>query len=280
MYKTNARAAGIGGRVLDAWRTLSSKNQNQAEVEAHAEALNPIKRAYQARLSALTPRGHGTIAEGLFKGVNLQRGGTDDDRELADKLEGRFESQIQEILLKTRNKNFPGILTVGCIDGYYAMGTAVTFMPEVVHVVEPRVSGRARLMANMGVNNITTDIEVDATITPVEVGQIARIYEQLLIILDEPSLTETIINIETIAFLTRSELIVETTDLPRATSSHAICCLLGPTHEITRIDETATSVPTLCPHLDPSTRELATLVWRGKPHTKSWLHAVPRSVPL
>ena len=275
MFKTNAQSTGIGGRVVEAWRTYADKIQGLAD--AHADTLNPIQHAYIARLEEMTRHGHGTVEAGLFKGLNLQHAGNKDDHELVEKLEGQFETCIQEILLKIINKKFPGILSIGCVDGYYAMGTAVTFKPEVVHVVEPRLAGRARLMANMAINNIETDIEVDATITSTEVSQIARIYEHLLVIVDEPHLTETVINAETIEFLCRSELIIETTCMSHTMAIERIVRLLNASHHISPINKDPLGLLPLVHPDDPYNREPLVQLWSGKPNPKSWLYAVPKS---
>ena len=276
MYKTNAQSTGIGGRVVEAWRTYADKIHGLAD--AHVDALDPTQRAYLARLDEMTRHGHGTVETGIFKGLNLQHAGNKDDHELVEKLEGHFETCIQEILLKITNKKFPGIINVGCIDGYYAMGTAVTFKPEVVHVVEPRLAGRARLMANMAINNIETDIEVDASVTSTEVSQIARIYEHLLVILDEPNLTDTVINAETIEFLGHSEFIIETTCMSHVMYVERIVRLLSASHHISSINKDPLGVLPLVHPDDPSTREPIVQLWSGKPNSKSWLYAVPKNL--
>jgi hypothetical protein len=267
------------------WQRIREPASNFANTYLRTFGLNadwrtaPFDVLYeQARLlEKLNAEGFVTVSTGMFGGLRLRYARTSADHELLQKCLGIFEVPLHRHLGSYANNAYHGVLNIGSVDGYYAMGLAKIGKPEVVHVIEPSLEKRTRLMANLTVNNISCDIEVDASINSDEVGQIARIYERLFVFIDDPEGVSVAINQDTIQFLGQSDIIIETTNWERSKESHALLSLLHPSHSISLISENFIDLSGINREEILRNGDYRCIMWNGKKYPKTWLCAQPRT---
>jgi hypothetical protein len=224
-------------------------------------------------LDSLSVDGFVTTSGPLFQGLRLSRSRTPSDRELLQKALGIFEVSLRPCFEAQGVQKYLCVLNVGSVDGYYAMGLSKKFRPEVVHVVEPSLDYRSRLMANIATNVIDTDVEVDAFINSEEVVQIARIYERLLVLVDDPRFTSVVLNAATTKFLRHADIIIETTGWERSMEWHEAINHLQSTHRMSIFADKFVDLNMIDTNLVNKAYDYRSAMWNGKLSPKTWLFA-------
>jgi len=153
---------------------------------------------------------------------------------LAPKLIGSYEAELHSAITEILSTNYSTIIDVGCAEGYYAVGLALGLPHAKVYAfdVDDHARRLCRKMAEL--NSVDQRVIVEAECTHTRLREL--IDERTLIVCDCEGCEFELLRPESVAELSKADLLVELHDFIDPRIKNALTSRFDPTHEIVIIE--------------------------------------------
>ncbi len=171
-----------------------------------------------------------TVQNGPFKGMKYPHldsfGST-----LYPKLLGSYEKELWEVIETVKTKNYSEIIDVGCAEGYYAIGLALTTKETKIYAYDSAAKARELCLEMAELNKVDNRVFIRSGLSPNGLGSFPFTGKNL-IICDCEGYEKELFTANNIANLKQSDLIIETHDMIDMEISGYLKKLFSETHTI------------------------------------------------
>ena len=180
-----------------------------AERERNKEALKEAWEARTAELYCTSLNGNSKVRTGPFKGMiylNHAQGS-----QLLPKIAGTYEQPLQDLIKNwAESTSIMRFINIGCAEGYYAVGLALTCPHSTVYAFDTSGESRESCQKLASVNNVATRVEIFGSCSHRALNALAG--KGAVVICDIEGGEVDLLDPARSPALLRSELLVETHD--------------------------------------------------------------------
>jgi hypothetical protein len=248
------------------------------ETPPDAHELNEVLRRmgrWRSRLLANTyiARQGTRILQGPFAGMDFVAEAA--EGALIPKLLGFYEAELHPHFAAFTKAGLDCVIDVGCAEGYYAVGLAMTMPGVTVHAHDINEAARLACTALAARNGVAERVIVGGEFKPADFEAFAG--RRVLVLVDAEGAEVDILQPQLSPALAQMAIIVETHDLYRPGALALLTERFSATHHITRVDQQAKvfEVPDWLRELSQLDQLLSGWEWRAAP--TPWLVMRPLS---
>lgn len=152
-----------------------------------------------------------TVQNGPFKGMRYPHldsfGST-----LYPKLLGSYEKELWEVMDTIKTSNYTEIIDVGCAEGYYAIGLALTSTNTKIYAYDSAEKARELCSEMAELNGVKDKVFIRAGLSPEGLGSFPFSGKNL-IICDCEGYEKVLFNSSNLSNLQQSDILIETHDM-------------------------------------------------------------------
>lgn len=226
-------------------------------------------------LPIVIERTGGKVYQGPFKGMTILPKYSWGDGDTCGKLLGLYENELYPAIQHlSKEGNFDVVLNIGCAEGYYGLGMAMT-LPDTLCAlfdINPEAINICRQNANANnLNNVqfNTDCSVE------NIRSYLAKAERPFIIMDVEGHERVLLDLETIPELSKSTVIVESHDCNIPGTTDLIVGRFKETHDVYTIPQGAKN-PYIDILFDLCDSDKMLLCCESRPSTMTWVVMIPK----
>ena len=194
---------------------------------------------------------------------------------LVPKLLGSYESELHDVLAQIVSRDYETIIDVGCAEGYYAVGLALSLPNARVHAFDIDPRARALCTRLALANNVTERVLVAGECDHERLNSLIR--GRTLIVCDCEGCELQLLDPEFAPEILKSDLVVELHDMIDQRITPTMLARFASTHNITLVDteERDPSAFPILKNFDRLTQRTAVAEFRDGPMQWGYLQAKP-----
>src|SRR4051812_16314389 len=123
------------------------------------------------------------VQAGPFSGMKIPDIAARGDGDIAPKLLGVYEQELQPYYLRFSNKEYGAVVDVGCAEGYYAVGAALLFPNLPVFAFDTEQGAREILLETARINGVSSRITIGKFCDGPTLGKLVHKIPNLLAII-------------------------------------------------------------------------------------------------
>jgi hypothetical protein len=148
-----------------------------------------------------------TVRTGFMKGLKYP-GFSSYGSSIFPKLSGTYEGELNQVFLQLKETNYSFIIDVGCAEGFYAVGLAKQFNEAKVFAFDLSEKAQELCKGMAELNNVIDRVNVNQECTSENLTELVN-GQRSLIICDCEGYERQLFNMENVASLGQSDLIIE-----------------------------------------------------------------------
>ena len=214
------------------WKVLSPVSEGFRLLIIKRDQVNK-KRKIQ-NLSIFSKLNELTVLNGPFKGMkypSLKSAGS----ALYPKLLGSYEMELKEVMNTIDNKNYRNIIDIGCAEGYYAIGLAITNKESQIYAYDVNPKARQLCQAMAKLNGVEDRIQLKSFCSEDDIKNFP-FKNKSLIICDCEGFEKELFSEKNIDNLKSVDLLIEVHDFIDINISTNLEKLFNKTHNIKKIE--------------------------------------------
>jgi lipopolysaccharide biosynthesis glycosyltransferase/tetratricopeptide (TPR) repeat protein len=258
------------------------KNNLECFIHRQNATLNDGVGQNRAALNhVISAHTQGVVSAGLFAGMKIPDQSSWGDGDLAPKLLGTYEQELQQPILKLLStRSYDAMVNVGCAEGYYAVGLARLSERCCVYAFDPDQTAQQICKYAAELNSVGNRIIVDGACSTKTLELLTRKHPTLLCVIDCEGFEINLLTSELIErYAGTSDFIVECHDFVQPGITHELQQRFCKTHNVHLI-QAGPRDPNRFPFLwERNDLERWLSVWEKRPCTMNWLVCTARGEP-
>ncbi|MCP4385106.1 MAG: methyltransferase domain-containing protein [Hyphomicrobiales bacterium] len=216
-------------------------------------------------------RSKGVVAAGLFRGMRIQPEMVREEGDLAAKLVGCYEQELEPAFRKASQVDRDLIVNIGCAEGYYAVGLARLNPEAKVVAFDIEEAACKACRQNAELNGVGDRVEARTDNSPEKLRGLLMASRNPLLVVDCEGAERDMLDPTVVRELAQCDIVVECHDFVDRSITNVIRERFAETHEIQTIRQGARD-----PHESALLRGFAELdlwlaVCENRPESMHWL---------
>lgn len=264
---SSSRVADLPRRIASALVPNSGKRLiDRARTRYTLATITPANREFVSRYGL-------QVSGGPFRGMQYLPGQEEYQGDLVLKLLGIYEEELHGALAAWQADPPEIVVNVGCAEGYYAVGLALT-MPQT-RILAYDIDPAARLLCARfaELNGVADRVEIHGECTPAVLEELDA--EQVAVLSDCEGYELTLLDGDAVPALRRWRILVECHDFVEPSITATLQRRFSSTHEVSLITSVAQrTAPVEMSFMNARQRAA---VLNERPVTMTWLAMTPRN---
>lgn len=181
------------------------------------------------------------VAKGPFKGMLLGINSSWSSGDTCSKLLGTYEEELHPILSAVTKTAYPLVIDIGCAEGYYAIGFALTMPTSKIIAFEISEKSRQICRSIAELNGVSERIEIKSECTPESLKPVIKTItkdgDHPFIKIDVEGCEYELLDPEVIPALKQCDILVECHDFARPNLTPILLQRFSKSHEISMIKQ-------------------------------------------
>jgi hypothetical protein len=220
----------------------------------------------------LKQKTEGIVQDGVFKSMKLPESFVWGDGDYVPKLLGFYESELQDIIRASIEKNYDHVVNIGCAEGYYSVGFALLCKSAKVAAFDSSEEARRLCKQAAEENGVSERISISGRAEPEDLQRALSLANKSLVIMDCEGGELQLMDHTLIPALINADFIVECHNFICPNVAEIIIERFRQTHKISRIGEGQRD-----PNRSSFLRHRTSIVrWiavsEGRPERMEWLY--------
>jgi len=150
---------------------------------------------------------------------------------MAPKIIGSYESELEEVIKSVSTSAYDTIIDIGCAEGYYAVGFALTTQNASIYAYD--IDNEALKMCGemAKINGVANKMYLSNKFTPNDIKKIEK-TKRTFILCDCEGYEKELFTVETVPFLSNTDLLIEMHDIFDASISSTVLPLFSESHKL------------------------------------------------